>query len=232
MVLVEWKIRDYKDRVDEQKAYSKYDETLFSLKIHHGGFFTGPLDVMNLVRLEEIVDVESSALARKPFKKPDLKVNSESNEEAVNKDENVSESNKEAVNEDDIVSESDESDESDDSQDSDFIVDEDNLINEVDIDVEEGYDLDDFDIDIDCDSDVETTVVECCRKWELTRMPCKHVVAIINDMALTNADVGASSVRGSQASSVVGSKASSVGVSKRARGSQTRTSSASKISKA
>ncbi|GJS76062.1 retrovirus-related pol polyprotein from transposon TNT 1-94 [Tanacetum coccineum] len=56
-----------------------------------------------------------------------------------------------------------------------------------------------------------------CRKWELTRIPCKHAVAVINSVALTNADVGmpeswvhasywASSVCGSQASSVVGQK--------------------------
>ncbi|GJZ44779.1 retrovirus-related pol polyprotein from transposon TNT 1-94, partial [Tanacetum coccineum] len=29
-----------------------------------------------------------------------------------------------------------------------------------------------------------------CRKWELTRIPCKHAVAVINSVALTNADVG------------------------------------------
>ncbi|GKA79773.1 hypothetical protein Tco_0786369, partial [Tanacetum coccineum] len=155
------------------------------------------------LRLEEIVDVKSSALARKTFKKPNLKVNrlpqlllegpslnddvevpsekeketidhdvSESNEEDVNEDETVSESNEEAANEDETVSESHE------SQDSDYIVDEDNLMQEfyqnIDKDVEwvgrtkgkleglaqmnikEGYDLDDFDMDIDCDSDVES----------------------------------------------------------------------------
>nr|GEU94297.1 hypothetical protein [Tanacetum cinerariifolium] len=114
-------------------------------------------------RLKETVDVESSALVRKPFKKPGLKVNrlpqlllevpclntdvevpsfnvekekqttdydvSESNEMAVNEDENVSKSNEEVFNEDETVSESGESD---DSQDRDFIVDEDNLINEFD----------------------------------------------------------------------------------------------------
>nr|GEV32191.1 putative reverse transcriptase domain-containing protein [Tanacetum cinerariifolium] len=129
-----------------------YDETLFSLKIHHGGFFIEP-----------------------PC--------SESNREDVNKDETVSESNEEAVNDNKTAIESDESD---DSQDSDYIVDEDNLINEVDVymqefyqninkdvewvghskgnleglahmDVEEGYDLDDFDMDINCDSDVESS---------------------------------------------------------------------------
>ncbi|GKB87528.1 mutator type transposase, partial [Tanacetum coccineum] len=169
------------------------------------------------LRLEETDDVESSALARKPFKKPGLKVNrlpqlllegpslnddvevpsfnaekekettyyavSESNEEDVNEDENGSESNKEAANEDETGSESSESD---DSKDNDYIVDEDNVINEVDVDmqefyqnidkdvewvgpskgnvevpaqvdVEEGFDLDDFDMDIDCDSDVESS---------------------------------------------------------------------------
>ncbi|GJY61276.1 hypothetical protein Tco_0461933 [Tanacetum coccineum] len=172
------------------------------------------------LRLEETDDVESSALARKPFKKPGLKVNrlpqlllegpslnddvevpsfnaekekettdyavSESNEEDVNKDENGSESNEEVANEDETGSESSESSESDDSEDSDYIVDEDNVINEVDVDmqefyqnidkdvewvgpskgnvevpaqvdVEEGFDLDDFDMDIDYDSDVESS---------------------------------------------------------------------------
>ncbi|GKB14710.1 hypothetical protein Tco_0848633 [Tanacetum coccineum] len=115
---------------------------------------------------------------------------SESNEEDVNEDENGSESNEEAANEDETGSESSESD---DSKDSDYIVDEDNVINEVDVDmqefyqnidkdvewvgpskgnvevptqvdVEEGFDLDDFDMDIDCDSDVEskaTALVSC-----------------------------------------------------------------------
>ncbi|GJT78822.1 hypothetical protein Tco_1045547 [Tanacetum coccineum] len=160
------------------------------------------------LRLEEIVDVESSALARKPFKKPGLKVNrlpqlllegpslndegsslnaefNECNEEDHNEDENGSDCNEEAAYEDETVSESDESD---DSEDSDYIVDDDNVINEVEVDmqefyknidkdvewvgpskskgkvevpakmnVEEGYDLDDFDMDIDCDSDVEST---------------------------------------------------------------------------
>ncbi|GJS21174.1 putative RNA-directed DNA polymerase, eukaryota, reverse transcriptase zinc-binding domain protein [Tanacetum coccineum] len=288
MVVVEWKIRDYEDPVDEQEAYSKYDETLFSLKIHHGGFFTEPpgrcytngtfnhvdfvdadlfsvielhemlktlgyknkknkmyyhfkipnnnldhglqalgndADVMNLLRyidkyrlievfiehehtvletywkspqklrLEEIDDdVESSSLARKPFKKPGLKVNrlpqlllegpslndDVEDEEDVNEDENGSESNEEVANEDETGSESSESD------DSDYIVDEDNVINEVDVDMQEfyqnidkdvewvgpskgnvevptqvdvevGFDLDDFDMDIDCDSDVESS---------------------------------------------------------------------------
>ncbi|GKB85586.1 hypothetical protein Tco_0957858 [Tanacetum coccineum] len=119
------------------------------------------------LRLEEIDDLESSALDRKPFKKPGLKVNrwsqlllegpslnddvevpsfnaekdkettdyvvSESNEEDVNEDENGSESNEEAANEDETVSESD------DSQDIDYIVDEDNVINEVDVDMQEFY---------------------------------------------------------------------------------------------
>ncbi|GKE06076.1 mutator type transposase, partial [Tanacetum coccineum] len=267
MVVVEWKIRDYEDPVDEQEAYSNYDETLFSLKIHHGGFFTQPsyrnkknkmyyhfkipnnnldhglqalgndADVMNLVRyidkyrlievfieheytvletywkssqklrLKEIDDdVESSALARKPFKKPGLKVNrlpqlllegpslndegsslnaefNECKEEDHNEDENGSDCNEEAAYEDETVSESDESD---DSEDSDYIFDDDNVINEVEVDmqefykninkdvewvgpskskgkvevpakmnVEEGYDLDDFDMDIDCDKFVD-----------------------------------------------------------------------------
>ncbi|GKC81470.1 mutator type transposase [Tanacetum coccineum] len=81
------------------------------------------------------------------------------------------------------------------------------------------------------------------RKWELTGMPCKHAVAVINEMATTNADAGVpeswvhssywdsnvggsqgSNVGGSQGSKVVGSQASKVGGSqaaKRARGSQT-----------
>ncbi|GKB84735.1 mutator type transposase [Tanacetum coccineum] len=29
-----------------------------------------------------------------------------------------------------------------------------------------------------------------CRKWELTGMPCKHSVAVINEMTITNVDVG------------------------------------------
>ncbi|GJX07998.1 hypothetical protein Tco_0195930 [Tanacetum coccineum] len=232
MVVIEWKIYDYEDPVDKQEAYSKYDETLYLLKIHHGGFFTEPpgrcdepvryMDKYRLIevfieheytvletyfkspqklRLEEIDDVESNALARKPFKKPGLKVDSfnaekekettdydvsESNEEDANEDENGSESNEEVANEDETGSESSESSESDDSEDSDYIVDDDNVINEVDVDmqefyqninkdvewvgpsrgnvevpaqvdVEEGYDLDDFDMDIDCDSDVESS---------------------------------------------------------------------------
>nr|GEX72860.1 hypothetical protein [Tanacetum cinerariifolium] len=117
-------------------------------------------DVMNLVRLEEIVKVESSASARKPFKKHGLKMNrlpqlllegSSLNDDVQvpsfnvekgkqttdynddNEAESVSESDKEAVNEDETVSESDE------SQDTDFIFDKDNLINEVDIDMQEFY---------------------------------------------------------------------------------------------
>nr|GEV48711.1 hypothetical protein [Tanacetum cinerariifolium] len=194
-----------------------YDETLFSLKIHHGGFFTEPpgykskknkmyyhfkipnnnldhglqslgndADAMNLV----------SALARKPFKKPDLKVNrlpqlllegpslnDDVEVPSFNEDENSIESNEEAANEDKTSSESSESSESDDS---DYIVDTDNVINEVDVDmqefyqnidkdvewvgqskgnvevlaqvdVEEGFDLNDFDMDIDCDSDNESS---------------------------------------------------------------------------
>ncbi|GKB91836.1 hypothetical protein Tco_0964108 [Tanacetum coccineum] len=251
MVVVEWKVRDYEDLIDEQEAYGNFDGNLFSLKIHHGGFFTEPqipnsnldyglqalgndADVINLVRyidkyrlievyieheytvldtylkslqklrLEEIVDVESSALA----KKPGLKVNrlpqlllegpslndegsslnaefNECNEEDHNEDDNGSDCNEEAAYEDETVSESDESD---DSEDSDYIFDDDNVINEVEVDmqefykninkdvewvgpskskgkvevpakmnVEEGYDLDDFDMDIDCDSYVEST---------------------------------------------------------------------------
>ncbi|GJW36524.1 ribonuclease H-like domain-containing protein [Tanacetum coccineum] len=64
-----------------------------------------------------------------------------------------------------------------------------------------------------------------CRKWELTGMPCKHAVPVINEMTITNVDVGvpeswvhssywASKVEGSQASSVGGSKASTVRGSK------------------
>ncbi|GJU30318.1 hypothetical protein Tco_1173907 [Tanacetum coccineum] len=89
-------------------------------------------------RLEEIVEVKSSALARKHVKKPSLKLNSFNAEKEKqttdydddNEAESVSESDEEAVNEYETVSESDESD---DSQDSVFIVDEDNLINEVDV---------------------------------------------------------------------------------------------------
>ncbi|GJU81832.1 hypothetical protein Tco_1284197 [Tanacetum coccineum] len=104
--------------------------------------------------LEEIVEVKSSALARKHFKKPSLKLNrlpqlllegpslnddvelpsfnAEKEKQTTDYDddneaESVSESDKEAVNEYESVSESD------DSQDSVFIVDEDNLINEVDV---------------------------------------------------------------------------------------------------
>nr|GEX02584.1 transposase, mutator type [Tanacetum cinerariifolium] len=96
------------------------------------------IDVMNLVRLEEIVEVESSASARKPFKKPSLKLNRKQTTDYNddNEAESVSKSDKEAVNEDKTVSKSDESD---DSQDTDFIFDEDNLINEVDIDMQEFY---------------------------------------------------------------------------------------------
>ncbi|GKE71659.1 hypothetical protein Tco_1529731 [Tanacetum coccineum] len=94
-----------------------------------------------------------------------------------------SDSNEEVANEDKTGSKSSESDN---SEDSDYIVDEDNVINEVDVDmqefyqnidkdiewigpskgsvevptqmdVEEGYDLDDFNMDIDCDSDVESS---------------------------------------------------------------------------
>ncbi|PWA65567.1 transposase, MuDR [Artemisia annua] len=39
MVVAEWRIRDYEDPVDEQEAYSKFPN-MFSLKIHHGGYFT------------------------------------------------------------------------------------------------------------------------------------------------------------------------------------------------
>ncbi|GKE58470.1 hypothetical protein Tco_1497655, partial [Tanacetum coccineum] len=105
--------------------------------------------------------IESNALARKPFKKPGLKVNrlpqlllevpsfnaekekettdyvvSESNEKDVNEDENGSESNEDVANEDETGSESSESD---DSEDSDYIVDEDNVINEVDVGMQEFY---------------------------------------------------------------------------------------------
>ncbi|GJX46542.1 putative reverse transcriptase domain-containing protein [Tanacetum coccineum] len=111
------------------------------------------------LRLEEIVDVESSALARKPFKKPGLKVNrlpqlllegpslndegsslnaefNECKEEDHNEDENGSDCNEEAAYEDETVSESDESD---DSEDSDYIFDDDNVINEVEVDMQEFY---------------------------------------------------------------------------------------------
>ncbi|GKC68909.1 mutator type transposase, partial [Tanacetum coccineum] len=261
MVVVEWKICDYEDPVDKQEAYSKYDETLYLLKIHHGGFFTEPpgyknkknkmyyhfkipnnnldhslqalgndADVINLVRymdkyklIEVFIEHEYTVLETY-FKSPqklrleeiddgpslnnDVEVPSfnvekeketidyavsESNEEDANEDENGSKSNEEAANEDKTGSESSESSKSDDSEDSDNIVDEDNVINEVDVDmqefyqninkdvecvgpskgnlevpaqvdVEEGYDLDDFDMDIDCDSDVEskaTALVTC-----------------------------------------------------------------------
>nr|GEV64784.1 hypothetical protein [Tanacetum cinerariifolium] len=158
------------------------------------------------LRIKEILKVETSSLARNPFKNPNLKLNrlpqlllegpslnddvevpnfnAEKDKQTTDYDDNeadsVSESDEEAVNEDKTVSESD------DSQDSNFIVDEDNLINEVDVDmqefyqninkdvewvghskgnlevptqmdVEEGYDLDDFDMDIDCDSNIETS---------------------------------------------------------------------------
>ncbi|GKE27498.1 hypothetical protein Tco_1442882 [Tanacetum coccineum] len=122
------------------------------------------------LRLEEIDDdVESNDLARKPFKKPGLKVNrlpqlllegpsfnaekekettdyvvSKSNEEDVNEDENGSESNEEVANEDETGSESSESD---DSEDSDYIVDEDNVINEVDVDMQEFYQNIDKDVE-------------------------------------------------------------------------------------
>ncbi|GJT55589.1 putative reverse transcriptase domain-containing protein [Tanacetum coccineum] len=241
MMVVEWKICDYEDPVDEQEAYNadlfsvielqemlktlgyknKKNKMYYHFKIPNNNLDHGlqalgnDADVMNLkLRLEEIDDVESNALARKPFKKPGLKVNrlpqlllegpslnddvevpsfnaekekettdSESNEEDVNEDENGSESNDDVANEDETGSESSESD---DSEDSDYIVDEDTVINEVDVDmqefyqnidkdiewigpskgsvevptqmdVEEGYDLDDFNMDIDCDSDVESS---------------------------------------------------------------------------
>ncbi|GKC96476.1 mutator type transposase [Tanacetum coccineum] len=121
---------------------------LFSLKIHHGGFFTEPpgndADVMNLLR---IVDVESSALAGNLFKKTWF--------ERVNyKDVNGSDCNEEAAYEDETVSESD------DSEDSDYIGPSKSK-GKVEVlakmNVEEGYDLDDFDMDIDCDSDVKST---------------------------------------------------------------------------
>ncbi|GKB24910.1 hypothetical protein Tco_0864311, partial [Tanacetum coccineum] len=150
------------------------------------------------LRLEEIVDVESSALARKPFKKPGLKLNRlpqlvlggpSSNDDV--------ESDEEAVNEYETVSESD------DSQDSDFIVDEDNLINEVDVRIfQESH--------------------EKSQKSDKN----KH------ENGKSTQEPGASSVGGSHASSVGRLKASSVGGSKRARASQTGTSSAAKRSKA
>nr|GEX29977.1 transposase, MuDR [Tanacetum cinerariifolium] len=201
----------------------KYDETLFSLKIHHGGFFTEPLgrcytngtfnyvelvdvDLFSVIELQEMLKTLGYKNKKNKmyyhFKIPNnnldhglqalgndadvMNLVSESNEEDVNEDENGNESNKEAANEDETDSESSESD---DSEDSDYIVDEDNVINvinEVDVDmqefyqnidkdvewvgrckgnvevpaqvdVEECYDLDDFDMDIDCDSDVKSS---------------------------------------------------------------------------
>nr|GEZ31011.1 hypothetical protein [Tanacetum cinerariifolium] len=112
---------------------------------------------------------------------------SESDKKAVNEANTVNEANsydfEEVLNEAKTVSESDKSN---DSQDSNFIVDEDNLINEVEVNmlefyqninkdvewvryyignlevaiqmhVEESYDLDYFDIDIEYDSDIETS---------------------------------------------------------------------------
>ncbi|GJQ93219.1 hypothetical protein Tco_0004358 [Tanacetum coccineum] len=169
------------------------------------------------LRLEEIVEVGSSALAMKPFKKPGLKLNrlpqlllegpsldddtvSKSDEDAVNEAETANEANRydfeETVNEVETVSESD------DSQDSDFLADEDNLINEVEVDmqefyqnigkdvewvghskwnlevhiqmdVEEGYDLDDFYMDIDRDIDIETKFADK-----------KDVIALVNSQAV------------------------------------------------
>ncbi|GJZ76658.1 hypothetical protein Tco_0641330 [Tanacetum coccineum] len=67
MVVVEWKIRDYEDPVDEQESYSNYDETLFSLKIYLGGFFTEPpgrcytngtfnyVDLFSVIELQEML---------------------------------------------------------------------------------------------------------------------------------------------------------------------------------
>ncbi|GKB15557.1 hypothetical protein Tco_0849480 [Tanacetum coccineum] len=261
MVVVEWKVRDYEDPIDEQEAYGNFDGNLFSLKIHHGGFFTEPpgrcytngtfnyvdfvdsdlfsvmelqemlktlgypmkknkmyyhfkipnsnldyglqafgndADVINLVRyidkyrlievyieheytvldtylkssqklrLEEIVDVESSALARKLCKQ-NAEFN-ECNEEDHNEDENGSDCNEEAAYEDETVSESDESD---DSEDSDYIVDDDNVgpsksKGKVEVpakmNVEEGYDLDDFDMDIDSISLVRSLAVASRRQ--------------------------------------------------------------------
>ncbi|GJR23908.1 transposase, MuDR [Tanacetum coccineum] len=175
MVVVEWKIRDYDDPVDEKDTYNTYKKL--------------PQKVM----LEEIVEVGSSAVVMKPFKKPGLKINRMPQLllEGPKKDEVLEEDTNEAntygfeetANEEKSVSDSEESDN---SQDSDFLVDEENLINEVDVDmqefyhdidkdvewvghndgnlegliqmdVEEGYDLDEFDMDIDRDSDIETS---------------------------------------------------------------------------
>ncbi|GKB76195.1 hypothetical protein Tco_0943090 [Tanacetum coccineum] len=104
------------------------------------------------LRLEEIVEVESNALARKPFKKPSLKLNrllqlllegpslnddvevpsfnAEKERETTEYDddnevESVSESDEEAVNEAETANEAN--------------IDEDNLINEVDVDMQEFY---------------------------------------------------------------------------------------------
>ncbi|GKG46495.1 hypothetical protein Tco_0501341, partial [Tanacetum coccineum] len=82
------------------------------------------------LRLEEIVDVESSALARKPFKKPGLKVNRlpqlllegpSLNDEGSSLNAEFNECKEE------------------DSEDSDYIFDDDNVINEVEVDMQEFY---------------------------------------------------------------------------------------------
>ncbi|GKA28787.1 NB-ARC domains-containing protein [Tanacetum coccineum] len=41
MVVSEWHIRAYEDEIDEEHAYAN-DTNLFSIKIHHGGYFTNP----------------------------------------------------------------------------------------------------------------------------------------------------------------------------------------------
>ncbi|GJY72406.1 hypothetical protein Tco_0476109 [Tanacetum coccineum] len=132
--------------------------------------------------IEEILEVESSALARKPFKKPDLKLNrlpqlllegpslnddvqvpsfnAEKDKQTTYYDDNeansVSESDEEVVNEDETVN----------MQEFCQNIDKDvewvrrskgNLEVPTQMDVEEGYDLDDFDMDIDCDNDIETS---------------------------------------------------------------------------
>nr|GEV88332.1 hypothetical protein [Tanacetum cinerariifolium] len=140
------------------------------------------------LRLEEIDDVESNALAGKPFKMPGLKVNKLPQllleGPSLNDDVEVPSFNakKEKETTDYAVSESNEEDANEDEN----SIDEDNVINEVDVDmqelyqnidkdvewvgpsngnlevpaqmdVEEGYNLDDYDMYINCDSDVESS---------------------------------------------------------------------------
>nr|GFA35417.1 hypothetical protein [Tanacetum cinerariifolium] len=90
--------------------------------------------------LEEIVEVESSVVVMKPFKKPGLKINRMSQllleGPSLNADVEVPTYGfEEAANEEYDG----------------------NLEGLIQMDVEEGYDLDDFDMDIDRDSDIETS---------------------------------------------------------------------------